>query len=528
MSEILRDPTRLAVLRATDLLDTPPEEPFDRLTRLAARLLGTPMAGLSLVEGDRQFFKSVVAPAGSAPISRSLPLTYSFCQHAVVQGETLAVNDARLDPRLRESPAVTEMGIQAYLGVPLVTPDGHALGTLCVLQPEPRAWTGEEVSVLGDLAEIAIAELERRRAESDARHSRETILAAEAMFRGTVEQSLAGIYVVSDERFIYVNPGFAEIFGYPREELTTTSRVLDLVAAEDRPAVSLALRRELAHDAPWFRHTFRGRRSDGSTVHVEVHGSRAEIAGEPAVIGVVIDVTERMQAEREREAAIAARDRFYAMVSHELRTPISAVMLYNELLLGEVYGPLADPQAEALERSQRSAKHLLELINDLLDLSKLQAGKMERRMEEVDMADLVESVYLGLSPLARDHGCDVTLRIPTRPIQITGDARRIRQILLNLLSNAVKFGEGHPVEVRCRPVARGVVVEVADNGPGIAAEDLSRIFEDFVQLGDSSGEGTGLGLPIARRLAELLGGSLDVESEPGEGSTFRLVLPAAA
>jgi PAS domain S-box-containing protein len=523
-ADVLRDPTRLAALRETELLDTGPEAEFDRLTRLAARLLGAPAAMLSLVAGDRQVFKSMTGPA-TAGLPREIPLTHSFCKHAVVSGEALVVADAAQDPRFRDNPAVGALGLRAYLGVPLVTRGGQALGTLCVSEAVPRAWTADDVAALTDLAEVAVAEIERRRAEAEARRSEETLLAAEEMFRGIVEQSLAGIYVVQDERFIYVNPGFAEIFGYPREELMGGMHVLDLVEPDSRANAAAALMRRIQGDAPDFRTTFRGRRADGSAVNVEVHGTRAEVEGAPAVIGVLLDVSERVRAEAEREAATAARDRFYAMVSHELRTPISAIMLYHELLLTEVYGPLDAAQREALGRAQRSATHLLELINDLLDLSKLQAGKMEPRVEEVDVAEVVESVFLSVAPLAREHGCELALRVGRRPLPIVGDARRIRQILLNLISNAVKFGEGRPVEVRAGAVTRGVVVEVADHGPGISEENLPRIFDDFVQLGDGAGEGTGLGLPIARRLAELLGGRLEVESKEGVGSTFRLILP---
>ncbi|HEU0016026.1 MAG TPA: HAMP domain-containing sensor histidine kinase, partial [Longimicrobium sp.] len=190
--------------------------------------------------------------------------------------------------------------------------------------------------------------------------------------------------------------------------------------------------------------------------------------------------------------------------------------------------PLTPEQRDAVERSQRSAEHLLELINDLLDLSKLEAGKLETRVEDVEAVELAESVVGALSALAAEHGCTVCLEAAERPLNVTGDARRVRQILMNLLSNAIKFGRGAPVQVRLTPEPDGVRVEVRDHGPGIPQDDLERIFEEFVQLGDGDGTGTGLGLPIARRLAELQGGWLRVASAPGQGSTFTLFLPAAA
>lgn len=191
-----------------------------------------------------------------------------------------------------------------------------------------------------------------------------------------------------------------------------------------------------------------------------------------------------------------------------------------------MYEPLTEQQHEAVERSQGSARHLLDLINDLLDLSKLEAGRLDARRDEVDAAALVGEVIAELTPLAAEHGSVLALEPTAGPVTVIGDGKRIRQILLNLLSNAIKFGAGRPIEVRCAFHADGgVAISVKDHGPGIAPVDLPRIWEDFVQLGDGDDTGTGLGLPIARRLAELLGGSLEVDSAPGAGSTFRFRLP---
>ncbi len=232
--------------------------------------------------------------------------------------------------------------------------------------------------------------------------------------------------------------------------------------------------------------------------------------------------------EEAREAALAARSRFYAAMSHELRTPINAILGYNDLLLASVYGPLTEAQTASLERAQRAVRHLLELVNDVLDLSKLEAGKMELHMEEVSVPALIEDLFATIRPLAMEHGCELGFAVEECPEAIVTDPRRVRQILLNLLSNAIKYGAGDPVRVRCTGTAEGgVMVEVTDQGRGIPAEDLTRIFEEFVQLRETREGGTGLGLPISKRLAELLQGRLEAESQVGEGSTFRLILPPA-
>jgi signal transduction histidine kinase len=228
---------------------------------------------------------------------------------------------------------------------------------------------------------------------------------------------------------------------------------------------------------------------------------------------------------------MTARSRFYASMSHELRTPINAVLGYSTLLLERIYGPLNDKQVEGIERTQKAARHLLELVNDVLDLSKIEAGKIDLRLQPVEFPSLIEDLFVTVKPLADEHQSKLTLDCgQDAPIKVVSDPRRVRQILLNLLSNAIKFGQGKPITVTCRRTAGdGVSIAVADEGPGISTEDQERIFLEFVQLGKTQlQDGTGLGLPISRRLAQLLKGSLTVDSTPGQGSRFVLELPASA
>jgi PAS domain S-box-containing protein len=233
----------------------------------------------------------------------------------------------------------------------------------------------------------------------------------------------------------------------------------------------------------------------------------------------------RRQADLER--AMTARNRFYASMSHELRTPINAVLGYSTLLLERIYGPLNDKQAEGIERTQRAARHLLELVNDVLDLSKIEAGKIDLRVQPVALNTLVDDLFVTVRPLADEHHSTLSVDGPA-DVSVATDPRRVRQILLNLLSNAIKFGAGKPIEVRIRATdGGGASISVTDHGPGIPTDDQERIFQEFVQLGKTQlQDGTGLGLSISRRLAELLNGSLAVQSESGAGSTFVLSLPA--
>jgi signal transduction histidine kinase len=226
------------------------------------------------------------------------------------------------------------------------------------------------------------------------------------------------------------------------------------------------------------------------------------------------------------EQAMGARNRFYASMSHELRTPINAVIGYSTLMLDGIYGPLNAKQKEGLQRTLKAARHLLELVNDVLDLSKIEAGKIELSIQPVMFPALIEDLFVTVRPLADEYGSTLSLEMQSESFNIVSDPRRVRQILINLLSNAIKFGEGKPILVQCKQTDDGgVEIEVIDQGVGISQDDIPRIFEEFVQVSESKQPGTGLGLPISRRLAQLLDGSLTVCSTPGQGSTFRLNLP---
>jgi signal transduction histidine kinase len=230
--------------------------------------------------------------------------------------------------------------------------------------------------------------------------------------------------------------------------------------------------------------------------------------------------------QMELEQAMGVRNRFYASMSHELRTPINAVIGYSTLLIDNIYGPLNEKQREGLQRTLKAARHLLELVNDVLDLSKIEAGKIELAVQPVNIASLIEDLFVTVRPLADEYGSQLSFAHPPEPVTVSTDPRRVRQILLNLLSNAIKFGRRQPIEVKFSSTdGGGVSISVIDSGEGISEEDKSRVFEEFVQVSPTQQPGTGLGLPISKRLATLLDGSLEMESVLGKGSVFRLILP---
>jgi signal transduction histidine kinase len=236
---------------------------------------------------------------------------------------------------------------------------------------------------------------------------------------------------------------------------------------------------------------------------------------------------------RNRELAEAnlAKDRFLATMSHELRTPLGAIIGYTDLLKDGVYGPVTEQQVHRLERTLYNAQHLLQLINDILDLSKIGSGTLETQLEAQNLLPLLENALASVAPQAASQGLRLQTEVPLAPVWAAVDARRFGQVLLNLLSNAIKFtptqGEVCLKLELIGPVAR---ISVRDTGIGLPPDQLEKIFEAFYQVDNSSTrqyQGTGLGLAISRKLAELHGGRLWAENNPEGGSCFFLELPQA-
>ncbi|GAC1481641.1 MAG: hypothetical protein NVS1B4_26740 [Gemmatimonadaceae bacterium] len=237
---------------------------------------------------------------------------------------------------------------------------------------------------------------------------------------------------------------------------------------------------------------------------------------------------------RQLDDANRAKSRFLANVSHELRTPLNAIVGYNALVIDGVYGPLDVGHRVAHERIHAAAEHLLALVDDVLDLAKIEVGRMEVSIEPVDLGALIESVATVVEPIAEAKGVRLDVVVGPGVMRVMSDPRHLRQILLNLASNAVKFTDRGSVSIVARrgedDAVEAARITVQDTGSGIGAADLARIFEEFEQVrpagrGDSMQRGVGLGLTLGRRLARLLGGDVQVESRIGEGSRFTLILP---
>jgi signal transduction histidine kinase len=229
------------------------------------------------------------------------------------------------------------------------------------------------------------------------------------------------------------------------------------------------------------------------------------------------------------QAADRAKSRFLATVSHELRTPLTALAGYEELLADQVIGPMSDAQLDVLERMRSVTQHLASMIEEVLAFSSLEEGREVVRPTDFLAADLARATVAVIEPLARQKRLAFSVSVPDKPIRMTSDVDKVRQILVNLAGNAVKFTDAGEVRLELEQNGPEVRYTIRDTGIGIAREDLERLFKPFAQLDAGLTRrhgGTGLGLYISRGLAQLLGGRIEVESEPKKGSVFTLVLPA--
>ncbi len=405
------------------------------------------------------------------------------------------------------------------------------------LSPAPRpASRLEEVQRLADALEETRASLarhteERRRAEEARQES-------EAKYRRLIENMPDSYFFYAhgvDGVFTYVSPSMTAVLGWTQEEY-----LRDYAAYMTNSPVNEAAKRatQLAlqgvRQPPYELETLC---KDGSTRVLEV--LEMPVLGEDgeavAVEGIARDITARKQAEEElkqakdrAEAAALAKTRFLANVSHELRTPLNGILGLTPLLRGT---PLSPAQRDQLDTVHSSGEVLLALVNDLLDLSKVEAGHLELEQLPFDVAGCVKSSLQLVAAKARHKGLELVHRLePDVPPAVVGDRTRLRQVLVNLLSNAVKFTDRGKVELTvARHGADGLAFSVRDTGIGIPADSQARIFEPFSQVDASTTRrfgGTGLGLAICRRLCESMGGAISVESDPGQGATCRFTLHA--
>lgn len=397
---------------------------------------------------------------------------------------------------------------------------------------------------LNSVIERELREAEQRRAR---RRAEQAVQQGEARLRAILDAALDAIVTVDHEgKIVEFNPAAERTFGYGRDqaigkeldELILPHPVKDahkgsLVRSLGKGSASLGKRMEWA-----------ARRADGYLFPIELAMIRIATKGPPMFTGYIRDITDRKRSEEEMrllieelkektfraEEASRLKSQLLSNVSHELRTPINAIIGYTSLFLDENYGPLSAEQQAPLESVQRNVNDLLMLVNHLLDLERLESGRLDVERGPVDLGKMLQEVYAGLQFQLEEKGLPVRWDLPEGLPPIESDYQKIKQVFVNLLSNAVKFTDRGEIAISARalPERGGVKVEIRDTGIGIQPDLLPRIFEPFFQADGTMTRrhgGVGLGLAIAKDFLRLLGGEIQVKSKPGKGSTFTVFCP---
>ena len=413
----LRDASRLASLSRSGLMDSAAEPAFDRLTVLAAELLRAPVALVSLVDEQRQFFKSCVGLPEPWSKDRETPLSHSFCQLAVISEAPLIITDARNDDRVRNNLAVRDLGVIAYLGVPIHGDDNAVLGSFCIIDVVPRQWSDADLASLTRLCECVETEIK---------------------LRARLEEN---------EKLLKVAEQASE---------------------------------------KWSRD--------------------AELA---------------QQISRRKSV-------FMAKLSHELRNPLAPLCTAAQMLQSGMINP--EERQETYQLICNQSAQVIRMVNDMLDLSRIERGRLDLIKRSVAIADVVGSAILAVQHLIEEQGLELIVEDHAEGLRLLGDHDRLVQVVSNLLTNACRYTpQGGRIEVRISQEDGQATVSVCDDGIGISPGNLSRIFELFTQSGESAideNAGLGLGLAIVQELVRLHDGSVTVRSEgSGKGTEFKVQLP---
>jgi PAS domain S-box-containing protein len=768
----LAETARLKALREYAIMDTEPEESYDELTRLAAQICGVPVATISLIDSNRQWYKSKVGMD-----MNETPRDISFCNQTIQQTELLVVPDATKDERFANNPyVVNNPNVRFYAGFPLLSREGYGIGSLCVVDVQPKELTEDQKKALEVLGRQAVSQLELRRRLREHKQALQALQASEERFRQFASHVDDLFWIMEAGQIKFVSQAFERIWGRSLADFYATPEIyLNAIHPDDRERVRAAYaqipignldesyrvlrpdgtirwvrdrafphldgdgtvnrvsgiasditrqketeserdrffeasvdfmtvhklgeteyrqvnsawERTLGYTAEDFRHgsflqfihpddvapsmevlaglaqgidvrQFRNRyrhKQDGSwhwlewqafapepgeclvygtardvtaqvfgeeqlrqktnelervfhvfpdqffqldqhSVIVDYRGGHA-VGGGPfsgaciglrfhdilspdiadrfrkakqaarrtqklqqfefifsengiehsfevrvlsddgrEVIVVIRDITDRALADRAQfeakqaaESASRSKSEFLASMSHELRTPLNAILNISESLGEGVYGALNDKQQHSLQTVSESGRHLLGLINDILDLSKIEAGKLELQACELPVRHLCEASLRLVKEAALQRSQELSFEIGEGINLIQADERKLKQVLVNLLSNASKFTpRGGKFGLQVVTGGGEITFTVWDTGIGISPEDLKKLFQPFVQLDSKLSReyaGTGLGLSLAQRLAVLHRGRIDVESTPGLGSRFTVTLPAS-
>jgi len=563
------------ILRVISSSPTDVQPVLDAVAERALKLCGAAQSVIALVEGSNIRFVSGFGSTSNAvgemvPLSRGLVIGRAILDRSLLQVADLAAVSEEEFPEGRAMQK--RIGHRTTMAVPLMR-EGQAIGAIALWRMEARSFSENEtalVKTFADQAAIAIDNVrlfnETREALDQQRASGEVLAAISSSIADTApvfdkiltscERLFAGKVTVIDlvgadglvHLGAYHGPNRDEvqrIYPHAADASTATGTamasrgVVHYASLDQVPDVGRAAFQtfgiKAAIGAPmlwegkgigaiWVARDYAAAFSDKEIALLRTFADQAVIAIQNARL-----FREIQDKSRQLEIANQHKSAFLASMSHELRTPLNAIIGFSEVLLARYFGELNEKQDDYLKDIHNSGKHLLNLINDVLDLSKVEAGRMELDLGQFDLPAALADAMTLIRERATKHGIGLGLEVAPEITSVEADERKFKQIMVNLLSNAVKFTpDGGRVDVSAVRQEGGALIAVKDTGIGIAPEDQEAVFEEFRQVGTdymSKQEGTGLGLALVRRFVELHGGRIWVESAPGKGSTFYFTLP---
>ncbi|MFO1391871.1 MAG: ATP-binding protein [Agitococcus sp.] len=503
----LNETQRLQALHELKILDTAAEERFDRLTRLAKHYFQVPTVLISLVDANRQWFKSKQG-LDACETTREI----SFCGHAILQRDVFFIPDARQDKRFADNPLVVGAPyIVSYAGMPLLLNNGYCVGTLCLIDYQTRQFSAEHFQSLRDLAALVQQELVLK----DILHRAQAFYDSENRLHAIVDNLLDGIVTIDSQGVIYnINPMTEHLFGYHPAQLINkplTSLILMPHLLANLSTMSSSLEPYVA-DA---------QRQDGSNFPIEFYLKPLQQGTENLFVCFIRDISERTRIER-------IKSEFVSTVSHELRTPLTSIRGALALVLGKASLGMSDKAKLLLETASRNSERLTLLINDILDLEKIESGHLTLNMVTVDLLKIAQQAVIANEGYAAQHQVSLVLKAHVTQAMVHGDEHRLLQVFANLISNAVKYSPAHGVvEVSLCQQQEYFKVSVKDYGQGIPEQFRAHIFNRFAQADSSDTRakgGTGLGLSITKAIIERHGGTLAYQSQQGVGTEFYFIL----
>jgi PAS domain S-box-containing protein len=498
-----------------------------RVLQRAVDLLGVTGGELAVFDEERGELEIVASHnIGSDSTGTRLALGEGAMGRVAASHESLIIpNYQEWEGRSNKYEETTARGVMV---VPLLI-GSRLVGTLASVHlEEGREFGREDLRLLNLFAPQAAIAIENARLYTQAQRQRR-------YFEAVVQESPVAIVTLDLEGNVAsLNPAFERLFGYAPDE--AIGRNLDeLITNQETLSEAVERTREVLKGGA-ARGIGTRRRKDGTFIDVEYAGVLVDVGDERSgFFAMYHDISELLEARRQAEAANRAKSNFLASMSHELRTPLNAIIGYSEMLQEDAVEADQEDFVPDLVKIHSAGKHLLALINDILDLSKIEAGKMDLYLDEFDLGDAVRQVATTIRPLVEKNSNAFSLHVDGELGAMVSDQTRLRQVLLNLLSNASKFTENGTItlEVRRHRAGDGEVDEielvVRDTGIGMTPEQISKLFQPFTQAEAATATkygGTGLGLTISRRFCRMMGGDIVVESEEGVGSMFTVRLPA--